>query len=90
MKTSFVRSSPIVQMPLMVTPGWSSGTSMSVIPMCLLSGSVRVPSQYHSAKCADVVQVFCPLRIHPDFPSRSPRSAFSRIEAASDPALGSL
>ena len=33
--------------------------------MCLLSGSVRVPSQYHSAKCAEVVHVFWPLRIQP-------------------------
>jgi len=50
MNTSLVRSSPIVQIGLMVTPGWSSGTSMSVMPRCLSSGSVRVPSQYHSAK----------------------------------------
>ena len=90
MKTSFVRSSPIVQMPLISMPGWSSGTSISVMPWCLLSGSVRVPSQYHSAKCAEVVQVFWPLRIQPGLPSRSPRSALSRIDAASEPALGSL
>ena len=41
------------------------------MPRCLLSGSVRVPSQYHSAKCADVVHVFWPLRIQPGLPSRS-------------------
>ena len=33
------------------------------------SGSVRAPTQYHSAKCADVVHVFCPLRRQPS-PSR--------------------
>jgi hypothetical protein len=90
MKTSFVRSSPIVQMPLIVMPGWSSGTSMSVIPMCLLFGSVRVPSQYHSAKCADVVHVFWPLSSHPSLPLWCVRSAFKRIDAASLPAFGSL
>ena len=60
------------------------------MPRCLSSGSVRVPSQYHSAKCADVVHVFCPLSSQPDFPSRSSRSALSRIDAASEPAFGSL
>ena len=35
------------------------------MPMCLLSGSVRVPSQYHSAKWAEVVQVFWPLSSQP-------------------------
>ena len=39
------------------------------MPRCLLSGSVRVPSQYHSAKCAEVVHVFCPLRSQPLCPS---------------------
>ena len=42
------------------------------MPACLgASGSVRAPTQYHSAKCADVVHVFCPLRIQPEVPSRS-------------------
>ena len=63
--TSLVRSSPMVQMPLIVMPGWSIGTSMSVMPRCLLSGSVRTPNQYHSAKWADVVHVFWPLSIQP-------------------------
>ena len=85
-KTSLVRSSPIVQIGRIVMPGWSSGTSISVMPWCLFSGSVRVPSQYHSAKCADVVHVFWPLSRQPS-PSRS---AFRRIDAASEPALGSL
>ena len=46
-------------------PGWSSGTSISVMPRCLSFGSVRVPSQYHSAKCAEVVHVFWPLSSQP-------------------------
>ena len=90
MKTSLVRSSPIVQISLIVTPGWSSGTSMSVMPMCLLFGSVRVPSQYHSAKCAEVVHVFWPFSSQPSSPLWNVRSAFSRIDAASLPAFGSL
>ncbi len=69
-------------------PGWSSGTSISVMPWCLLSGSVRVPSQYHSAKWAEVVQVFWPLRIHRL--AAVSRTALSCIDAASEPALGSL
>ena len=48
-----------------VTPGWSSGTRNSVMPWCLSSGSVRAPTQYHSAKCAEVVQVFWPLSSQP-------------------------
>ena len=35
------------------------------MPRCFSFGSVRVPSQYHSAKWADVVHVFWPLRIQP-------------------------
>jgi len=53
-----VRSSPMVQMALTVMPGWSMGTRNSVMPACLASGSVRPPTQYHSAKWAEVVQVF--------------------------------
>ena len=90
MNTSLVRSSPIVQIARISTPGWSSGTSISVMPRCLSFGSVRVPSQYHSAKCAEVVQVFCPLSSQPVTPSCSWRSALRRIDAASSPALGSL
>ena len=60
------------------------------MPRCLLSGSVRVPSQYHSAKWADVVHVFWPLSSQPVWPSSVWRSALSFIEAASEPALGSL
>ena len=57
------------------------------MPWCLgASGSVRAPTQYQSAKCADVVQIFCPLRIH----SSPSRTALSRIAAASLPASGSL
>ena len=63
---------------------------MSVMPMCLLSGSVRTPSQYHSAKWAEVVHVFWPLRSHPVRPSSVVwRSPLRRIDAASDPASGS-
>ena len=77
-------------MPSMVMPGWSIRTSIRVMPMCLLSGSVRVPSQYHSAKWAEVVQVFSPLSSQPSVPSSAVwRSAFRRIEAASEPASGS-
>ena len=57
-----------------------------MIPACLdASGSVRAPTQYHSAKWAEVVHVFWPLSRQPS-PSRV---AFNCIEAASDPALGS-
>ena len=42
-------------------------------------------TQYHSAKSADVVHVFWPLRIQPP----SSRVALSCIDAASEPALGS-
>ena len=56
------------------------------MPGCLgASGSVRAPTQYHSAKWAEVVQVFWPLRTQPP----STLVAFSCMEAASDPALGS-
>ncbi len=57
------------------------------MPWCLgASGSVRAPTQYHSAKWAEVVQVFWPLSRHPS-PSRV---ALSFIDAASEPASGSL
>ena len=56
------------------------------MPWCLgASGSVRAPTQYHSAKCAEVVHVFWPLSRQPS-PSRV---ALSCMAAASDPALGS-
>ena len=35
------------------------------MPRCLLSGSVRAPHQYHSAKWAEVVHVFWPLSSQP-------------------------
>ena len=54
------------------------------------SGSVRAPTQYHSAKCAEVVHVFCPLRIQPTCRRARRASALSFIDAASEPALGSL
>ncbi len=76
----------MVQMAFTVMPGWSIGTRNKVIPWCLgASGSVRAPTQYQSAKWAEVVQVFWPLSLQPS-PSRV---AFSCMEAASDPALGS-
>ena len=50
------------------------------------SGSVRAPTQYHSAKWADVVHVFWPLSRQPS-PSLV---ALSFIDAASEPASGSL
>jgi hypothetical protein len=78
-------------MPLIVMPGWSSGTRNNVMPACLgASGSVRAPTQYHSAKWADVVHVFWPFSTQPDTPSRSARVALSFIDAASEPASGSL
>ena len=59
------------------------------MPKCLgASGSVRAPTQYHSAKCAEVVQVFCPLRT--SHAVAVARSALSFIDAASEPASGSL
>ena len=58
-----------------------------MIPLCLgASGSVRAPTQYHSAKWADVVHVFWPFSRHPS-PSRVARNF---MEAASEPASGSL
>jgi hypothetical protein len=61
-------------------------TRKSVIPLCLgASGSVRAATQYQSAKCADVVKRFCPLRTHPP----SVFVAFRLSAARSDPALGS-
>jgi hypothetical protein len=73
-------------MALTVMPGSSRGTRKRVIPACLgASGSVRAPTQYHSAKCAEVVHVFWPFRRQPS-PSRV---AFSCIDAASEPAFGS-
>ncbi len=75
----------MVQMALTVMSGWSMGTRNSVMPACLASGSVRAPTQYHSAKWADVVQVFWPLRIQPS----STWVALSCMEAASEPAFGS-
>ena len=75
----------MVQMALTVMLGWSMGTRKSVMPACLASGSVRAPTQYHSAKWAEVVQVFWPLSIQPP----SSWVALSCMEAASEPALGS-
>ena len=49
-----------------------------------------MPSQYHSAKWAEVVQVFWPLSSQPVWPSWVWGTALSFIEAASEPALGSL
>src|SRR5580658_309204 len=75
----------MVQMALTVMLGWSMGTRNSVMPACLgASGSVRAPTQYHSAKWAEVVQVFWPLSIQPP----STLVALSCMLAASDPALG--
>ena len=57
------------------------------MPKCFAaSGSVRAPTQYQSAKCALVVHVFWPLRRQPS-PSLV---ALSFIDAASEPASGSL
>src|SRR5664280_667019 len=76
----------MVQIALMVMFGWFIGTRNRVIPLCLgASGLVRAPTQYQSAKWADVVHVFCPLSTHPP----STLVALSCMEAASEPALGS-
>ena len=75
----------MVQIALMVMLGWSRGTRNSVMPACLASGSVRAPTQYHSAKWAEVVHVFWPSSIQPP----STLVALSCMEAASEPALGS-
>ena len=61
------------------------------MPECFgASGSVRAPTQYHSAKCAEVVHVFWPFSTQPSTPSCSVRVAFNFIDAASEPASGSL
>ena len=90
MNTSFVRSSPIVQMPWIVTPGWSSGTSISVMPAVLVvgigAGAEPVPLGEVRGGGPRLLAVEDPAGL----PSRSPRSALSRIDAASEPALGSL
>ena len=58
-----------------------------MIPACFFAcGSVRAPTQYQSAKWADVVQVFCPLSFQPP----GALSARSCIDAASEPEFGSL
>ena len=57
------------------------------MPSCFaLSASVRAPTQYQSAKCADVVQIFWPLSFQPP----STCVALSCMFAASEPACGSL
>ena len=56
------------------------------MPPCLSSFLVRAPTQYQSAKWAEVVHIFWPFRRQPS-PSRI---ASSCIEAASEPAWGSL
>ena len=65
MKTSLVRSSPIVQMPVDGDAGLVERHEHQRDAAVLVVGSVRVPSQYHSAKCAEVVHVFWPLSIQP-------------------------
>ena len=85
-KTSLVRSSPIVQVAWMLRPGWSISTRKSVIPPCLSWGSVRAPTQYQSAKCAEVVQILWPSSFQPP----STFWARSCMEAASEPDWGSL
>ena len=57
------------------------------MPSCFCaSGLVRAPTQYQSAKWADVVQIFWPLSFQPP----STFSALSCMLAASEPAWGSL
>ena len=58
------------------------------MPRCLSSGLVRAPTQYQSAKCADVVQILVPFSTQP--PRSSSRTALSCMLAASEPASGSL
>ena len=58
------------------------------MPLCFDDASVRAPTQYQSAKCADVVQIFWPLSTQP--PRASSRVARSCMFAASEPAPGSL
>ncbi len=56
------------------------------MPLCLgASGSVRAASQYQSAKWADVVNRFCPVRLQP--PSTFVARHFNA--ARSEPASGS-
>ena len=67
-------SLPIVGRLCTSRPGWSIGIRKSERPSCFgLSGSVRAPTQYQSAKCAEVVQIFWPL-------SCQPPSTFSALQ----------
>ena len=57
------------------------------MPLCFCaSGSVRAPTQYQSAKWAEVVQILRPSSFQPP----STFSARSCMLAASEPACGSL
>ena len=80
-------SLPIVGMVWISSPFCRIGIRNSEMPSCFgLSGSVRAPTQYQSAKCAEVVQIFWPLSFQPP----GTGSALSCMLAASLPACGSL
>ena len=82
--TWFVMSLPIVGMPWISRPGAFIGSRNRLMPSCLdLSGSVRAPNQYQSAKWADVVQIFWPFIFQPP----GTFSARSCMFAASEPGL---
>jgi hypothetical protein len=81
-----VRSSPIVQVGWIVRPGWFISTRKSVMPLCFSLTSVRAPTQYQSAKCAEVVQILRPSSFQPP----ATFCARSCMLAASLPACGSL
>ena len=69
------------------TPSACMSTTMHVIPWCFgRSGFVRTVMRPNAARCAPVVQTFCPVTSHPP----STRVAFVFTPAASEPASGSL
>ncbi len=43
------------------TPGWCISISSQRIPSCFFDGSVRTRQKHQSARCAPLVQIFCPF-----------------------------
>ena len=86
----------IVGIAWISSPGARIGSRNTLMPSCFdLSGSVRAPNQYQSAKWAEVVQIFWPFSFQPfcstpcvEWPSTC--VALSCMLAASEPACGSL
>src|SRR5271155_1437810 len=82
-----VRSCPMVCTGRISISGESSGTSSIVRPRVPVDpGAERVSRKQKSARCANVVKIFCPLTIQSS-PSRSERVAQAKT---SDPPAGSV